>query len=73
MMTLQEALNYFKNLEAETKKKSEIKVYQNFIQLFINLEKRDLSDFEDYYQKVCFQIWKSRNNFRGQSEWSTWV
>lgn len=30
-------------------------------------------DFEDYYQEVCLQIWKSRNNFRGQSEWSTWI
>lgn len=30
-------------------------------------------DFEDYYQEVCLQIWKSRNNFNGQSEWSTWV
>lgn len=30
-------------------------------------------DFEDYYQEVSLQIWKSRNNFQGQSEWSTWV
>ncbi len=30
-------------------------------------------DFEDYYQEVCLQIWKSRNNFQQQSEWSTWV
>lgn len=30
-------------------------------------------DFEDYYQEVCLQIWKSRNNFKGNSEWSTWV
>ncbi len=30
-------------------------------------------DFEDYYQEVCLQIWKSKNNFKGQSEWSTWV
>ncbi|WP_339923427.1 sigma-70 family RNA polymerase sigma factor [uncultured Cyclobacterium sp.] len=30
-------------------------------------------DFEDYYQEVCLQIWKSRDNFRQQSEWSTWV
>ena len=30
-------------------------------------------DFEDYYQEVCLQIWKSRNNFKEQSEWSTWV
>lgn len=30
-------------------------------------------DFEDYYQEVCLQIWRSRDNFREQSEWSTWV
>lgn len=30
-------------------------------------------DFEDYFQEVCLQIWKSRNNFRAQSEWSTWI
>lgn len=30
-------------------------------------------DFEDYYQEVCLQIWKSKDNFKGNSEWSTWV
>ncbi|PTM03510.1 MAG: RNA polymerase [Bacteroidetes bacterium] len=30
-------------------------------------------DFEDYYQEVCLQIWKSRTNFKQQSEWSTWI
>lgn len=30
-------------------------------------------DFEDYYQEVCLQIWRSRDNFREESEWSTWV
>lgn len=30
-------------------------------------------DFEDYYQEVCLQIWKSNENFQGQSEWSTWI
>jgi len=30
-------------------------------------------DFDDYYQEVCLQIWKSRENFREQSEWSTWI
>ena len=30
-------------------------------------------DFEDYYQEVCLQIWKSKDNFRQQSEWSTWL
>ncbi|EAZ79317.1 RNA polymerase sigma factor [Algoriphagus machipongonensis] len=30
-------------------------------------------DFEDYYQEVCLQIWRSRDNFNDQSEWSTWI
>lgn len=30
-------------------------------------------DFEDYYQEVCLQIWRSHTNFREQSEWSTWI
>jgi len=30
-------------------------------------------DFEDYYQEVCLQIWRSKDNFREKSEWSTWV
>ncbi|WP_082215305.1 RNA polymerase sigma factor [Dyadobacter psychrophilus] len=30
-------------------------------------------DFEDYYQEVCLQIWRSRDNFCQQCEWSTWV
>ncbi len=30
-------------------------------------------DFEDYYQEVSLQIWRSKDNFNGQSEWSTWL
>lgn len=30
-------------------------------------------DFEDYYQEVSLQIWKSKDNFKEESEWSTWV
>lgn len=30
-------------------------------------------DFEDYYQEVCLQIWRSRDNFKKESEWATWV
>jgi len=30
-------------------------------------------DFEDYYQEVCLQIWRSKENFHEESEWSTWV
>lgn len=31
------------------------------------------ADFEDYYQEVCLQIWKSSDNFKRRSEWSTWI
>ena len=31
------------------------------------------SDFEDYYQEVCLQIWRSHEKFNHQSEWSTWI
>ncbi len=30
-------------------------------------------DFEDYYQEVCLQIWKSHKSFSKQSQWSTWI
>jgi RNA polymerase sigma-70 factor (ECF subfamily) len=30
-------------------------------------------DFEDYYQEVCLQIWRSKDNFKEQSAWSTWI
>ena len=30
-------------------------------------------DFEDYYQEVCLQIWRSRNKFKGNSKKTTWI
>ena len=30
-------------------------------------------DFEDLYQEVSLQIWRTRHNFKGNSAWSTWV
>ncbi|WP_240964558.1 sigma factor [Flavivirga algicola] len=30
-------------------------------------------DLKDYYQEVCLQIWRSKDKFRGDSKWSTWV
>ena len=30
-------------------------------------------DFEDYYQEVCLQIWRSKDSFNEQSAWSTWI
>jgi RNA polymerase sigma-70 factor, ECF subfamily len=30
-------------------------------------------DFEDCYQEVCLQIWRSHRRFDGRAAWSTWV
>lgn len=30
-------------------------------------------EFEDYYQEVCLQIWRSKDQFKKESEWSTWI
>ena len=30
-------------------------------------------DFEDYYQEVCLQIWRSPRSFDERAAWSTWI
>lgn len=50
-----------------------IKPYSAIIIKICRAYTNSQEDFEDYYQEVCLQIWRTRNNFRGQSEWSTWV
>ena len=30
-------------------------------------------EFQDYFQEVCLQLWKSRNKFNHQSKLSTWI
>jgi RNA polymerase sigma-70 factor (ECF subfamily) len=30
-------------------------------------------DFEDYYQEVCLQIWRSHRTFDERAAWSTWI
>ena len=31
------------------------------------------ADFEDCYQEVCLQIWRSHRTFDGRAAWSTWI
>jgi hypothetical protein len=45
-MILKNRLNYFKSLVSETSKKSEIKIYQEFIQILTSLEQKNLSEHE---------------------------
>ena len=45
-MKIQEANNIFKNFLANTKNKSEIKVYQEFTHILSRLEKRNFTDSE---------------------------
>ncbi|MBE15847.1 MAG: hypothetical protein CL867_06325 [Cytophagaceae bacterium] len=42
-MTLKNAIHFFESLETETSRTSEIKVYQEFIQIITSLEKKGLS------------------------------
>lgn len=45
-MTLKNALNFFESLLPETSRKSEIKVYQEFIEIITSLDKKVLSENE---------------------------
>lgn len=45
-MTLLKAIDHFENLLSETSKKSEIKVYNEFIQILRSLEQKNLSEAE---------------------------
>ena len=45
-MTLKNALNLFESLVSQTNKKSEIKIYLEFIQIINSLEERNLSESE---------------------------
>ena len=47
--------------------------YQGIIIKICRAYTNSQEDFEDYYQEVCLQIWRSKENFREQSKWSTWV
>jgi hypothetical protein len=43
-MTLKNAIHFFESLEAEPNNKSEIQIYQEFIQIITSLEKKGLSE-----------------------------
>ena len=45
----------------------------DFIQNPAVIKVSNYNSQEDYYQEVCLQIWRSRNNFSGNSKWSTWI
>lgn len=53
--------------------KSSILPYAGIIVKICRAYTNTQEDFEDYYQEVCLQIWKTKDNFHGQAEWSTWV
>ena len=45
-MTLQEAYNFFESFKKETTKKSEIKIYENFLHILSELKNREFSKDE---------------------------
>lgn len=53
--------------------KTHILPYSGIIVKICRAYSNSQEDFEDYYQEVCLQIWRSRNKFQGKSQWSTWI
>jgi RNA polymerase sigma-70 factor (ECF subfamily) len=53
--------------------KTSISPYSGIIIKLCRAYTNTQEDFEDYFQEVCLQIWRSKENFREESEWSTWV
>ena len=52
---------------------SQILPYAGIIVKICRAYTNSQEDFEDYYQEVCLQIWRSREKFNQESEWSTWI
>jgi len=55
---------YFKTLLEENKQ-----VIAKICRAYSNSQE----EFEDYFQEVSLQIWKSYDNFKGASQISTWI
>ncbi|MEE9348859.1 MAG: RNA polymerase sigma factor [Flavobacteriaceae bacterium] len=53
--------------------KTKIVPYKGIIIKICRAYTNSQEDFEDYYQEVCLQIWRSNDNFKEQSKWSTWI
>lgn len=50
-----------------------IEEHAGIIHKIIGMYIDDAMDKEDAYQEVVLQAWKSKNNFRGDSKFSTWL
>lgn len=50
-----------------------IKEYNNIIYKVCHSYTDNREDFEDYYQEVCYQLWRSIDSFKGNSKLSSWV
>mgnify|MGYP000694323309 CR=1 FL=1 len=45
-MTIKNAINLFESLKSQTQKKSELKIYKEFTEILIALEKREMTEVE---------------------------
>jgi len=50
-----------------------IEEYKNVIYKVCHSYSDNQEDFEDYYQEICYQIWKSLDSFQRKSKLSTWI
>ncbi len=52
---------------------AEIDSHQNIIYKICHLYTNNMIDFEDLYQDIVLQLWKSYPNFKAKSKLSTWI
>ncbi len=69
IMKLKYVSNLFENLIDETSKKSEIKIYQEFIQIITSLENKDLSENEIKSIETELDRMKLRSNSRNRKKY----
>ena len=50
-----------------------MKAHENIVHKVCRLYTNDQDEFEDYFQEVTIQLWKSLASFKGASQSSTWV
>jgi len=51
----------------------QIRENQGIIHKVLNLYAADAEEKKDLMQEILLQTWKSRNSFRGESKFSTWL
>ncbi|SFH83187.1 RNA polymerase sigma factor [Halpernia frigidisoli] len=62
-----------KNTSAEQEFLTQIEKHKGILFKISKMYMDDAEDQKDLFQEITYQAWKSLHNFRGESQFSTWV